>query len=78
VRMVRSYSLTPSLWVGDIPMAGGIRCETVEDAVGVIQSGESAVLPHGYWATAHEVLRALGVNEDTVDDRVYFAQLAHF
>jgi hypothetical protein len=76
--VVRSYSVTPSLWLGEIPLAGGIPCESVEDAVGVIYSGESAVLPHGYWAEAREVLRALGVGETTVDDRVFFAQLAHF
>ena len=77
-RMIRSYSLTPSLWVGEIPMAGGVHCESVETAVQVIYSGESAVLPHTYWATAWEVLRALGVDESTVFKRVHFAQTATF
>lgn len=77
-RMIRSYSLTPSLWVGEIPMAGGVHCESVETAVQVIYSGESAVLPHTYWTTARDVLRALGVDEVTVFKRVHFAQTATF
>jgi len=76
--MIRSYSLTPSLWVGEIPMCGGVRCEAVDDAVQVIYSGESAVLPHTYWAAARDVLRALGVDEVAVFKRVHFAQTATF
>ena len=77
-RMIRSYSLTPSLWVGDVPMAGGVRCASVEGAVQVIYSGESAVLPHTCWAAAWDVLRALGIREDIAFERVHFAQTATF
>ena len=76
--MIRTYLVTPSLWVGEIPVAGGIRCHSVATAVQVILSGESAVLPHTYWATAHDVLRALGVDEDSVKDRIGFAQTGSF
>ena len=78
IGMIRSYLVTPSLWVGDIPVAGGIRCETVDAAVQVILSGENAVLPHTSWATAQDVLRALGVDDATVERRLYFAQTATF
>lgn len=75
---VRSYLVTPSLYVGEIPVAGGIRCATVPTAVSVILSGETAVLPHGHWATVRGVLRALGVDDRTAFVRCHYAQTATF
>lgn len=75
---IRSYRVTPSLWVGEVPMCGGIPATTVEDALQVIWAGESAVLPHGYWATARDVLRALGVEEAALVSRIHYAQTATF
>lgn len=73
---IRSYRVTPTLYVGDIPMCGGIRVTTVEGATALILAGQMAVLPHGHWATAHEVLCALGLDEATIYDRLVFAQTA--
>lgn len=59
-------------------MCGGTRTTTVEGAVSIIRTREKAVLPHGYWATARDVLRALGVGEEAVRDRITFAQTASY
>lgn len=76
--MIRSYRVTPTLFVGDVPACGGTRVETVEGAVALIDSREIAVLPHGSWATARDVLRAVGVDEATASERIHFAQTATF
>lgn len=74
--MIRTYLVTPSLFVGEIPLCGGVRCVTAPGALQVIRSGETAVLPHAHWATARDVLRALGVGEDEARDRCRYAQTA--
>lgn len=71
---VRTYRVTPTLWVGDVPMCGGVETTTVEGALSLIDSRQNAVLPHGAWGTVHDVLRALGLDEAQVLDRVHFAQ----
>ena len=75
---VRTYRVTPSLWLGEAPLCGAVRVFTADVAVGLILAGERVVLPHGEWATAYEVLRALGVDEETAADRIYFALTATF
>lgn len=51
----RHYPVTPTLFVGPVP-DGGIRVETVKQAVSVIESGGTAVLPEGAWKDAEKVV----------------------
>lgn len=75
---VRTYRVTPRLWLGEAPLCGATACSTVDSAVGLITAGERVVLPHGSWDTAREVLHALGVDADTASERLHYAQFASF
>lgn len=55
-------------------MCGAARATTAEKALELIRAGKKAVLPRDQWATAYNVLRALGVDEETALAKIRFAQ----
>lgn len=75
---IRTYRVTPSLWLGEEPMCGATRVFTADVAAALIAAGEKVVLPHDEWATAYEVLRALGVEEEQALERIRYAQTGSF
>lgn len=75
---VRSYRVTPSLWLGEPPMCGALEVSSEREALEIIRAGGKACLPRGEWATAFNVLRALGVDETTALERIHFAQTGEY
>lgn len=68
-----SVFVTSHLVVGEPPtkVSGDIQqVQTAEEAVSVIDSGGTAVLPEGAWDLAEEVLRSFGANEEHVKRQV--------
>ena len=69
-----AHWLTPTLLLGRPPEASHVAVETVSEALAVIESGRTALLPEGAWDTAKAVLEGLGLDEDTVADRLHYGQ----
>jgi hypothetical protein len=69
-----STPVTPTLFVGDMPAALNdcYRAKTTGEAIELIRAGLNAVLPHGRWDLAEDVLRSL------TDDHAHVLQTLHF
>jgi hypothetical protein len=69
-----STPVTPSLFVGDVPATQNdcYRAETTGEAIQLIRARLTAVLPHGRWDLAEDVLRSL------TDDHALVLRTLHF
>lgn len=66
--------VTPTLFLGEPPVAGGTPVETPVAALEVIHAGGVAVLPQDDYNGAEAVLGALGLDDETIEDRLHYAR----
>ena len=69
-----SRFVTPSLYLGQPYLPGTQRCATWTEAVAVISTGGTAVLPEGDYEGAAKTLEALGCSRSVTRSRVHFAK----
>lgn len=75
---VQTYYVTASLLLGTAPpgLTNCVPASCTEDAVQLIKTGRTAVLPITGWDTARAVLDALGLPAADIEDRIHFATTA--
>jgi hypothetical protein len=70
--------VTQKLILGTLPeyghLDGIVECEDANDAVTVITSRGTALLPPGAWDIAEEVLREFGAEDIEIEERIHFAK----
>lgn len=73
--MPETHWLTPQLMLGRVPagIARAVRTTSPTTAVKAIEAGQTAVLPAGDWEGAKQVMGWIGMDPQTIADRIEFA-----
>jgi len=70
--------VTSRLVLGEPPEFHSVPVTTAGDAVTVILSGGTALLPATHWPEARQVLEIFGLTPKEIADREIFAKTGHF